>query len=261
MTISRAEQAKLFDAVAEHYDRARPRYPDALIDAVLGPTPEGLEVLDVGCGTGIASRQMADRGATVLGVDLNPGMAAVAERHGIETEVSPFETWDPARRSFDRVTCGQAWHWLDPVVSSKKAAALLRAGGRVCLFWSVGQYPDALAEALQDQYDRVLPPGTPSMVIGYAANRVSDPVADYEPVADALRACESLDEPLTTLFPWTRRLSAEEWVDELHSHSDHAALDAEVRAQLFSGIRQTIDRRGGAFTMSFTTILIAAARR
>ena len=218
-------------------------------------------MLDVGCGTGIASRQMADRGAHVLGVDLNPGMAAVAQRHGIPTEVSSFETWDPARRSFDRVTCGQAWHWLDPVMSAKKTASLLRSGGRVCLFWSIGQYPDALAHALQDEYDRVLPPGTPSMVIGYAANRVSEPVADYAPVADALRACEHLDEPLTTLFPWTRRLSADEWVDELHSHSDHAALDPELRQRLFSGIRQTIDRLGGAFTMTFTTILIAAPLR
>src|SRR5581483_3936118 len=69
------ERAKLFDREAERYDRTRPAYPDELIDDVLGPTPEGLAVLDVACGSGIASRQMIARGAQVMGVDLNEGMA------------------------------------------------------------------------------------------------------------------------------------------------------------------------------------------
>ncbi len=53
------DRARLFDGEAERYDRARPGYPEALIDDVLGPSPRGLSVLDVACGTGIAARQMA----------------------------------------------------------------------------------------------------------------------------------------------------------------------------------------------------------
>ncbi|HVS44442.1 MAG TPA: class I SAM-dependent methyltransferase, partial [Candidatus Dormibacteraeota bacterium] len=112
------DRARLFDREAERYDRARPAYPAALIDQVLGPSPRGLSVLDVACGTGIASRQFAQRGARVLGIDLNPAMAEIARRHGIPTEVAEFEAWDPAGRTFDVVTCAQAWHWLDPEVSA-----------------------------------------------------------------------------------------------------------------------------------------------
>ena len=61
------ERSRLFDHEAECYDRCRPRYPDVVIDALLGPEPAGLEVLDVGCGTGIAARPIAERGAKVLG--------------------------------------------------------------------------------------------------------------------------------------------------------------------------------------------------
>jgi len=57
------ERSRLFDQQAEAYDQFRPTYPDAVIDELLGPVPAGLDVLDVGCGTGIASRQMARRGA------------------------------------------------------------------------------------------------------------------------------------------------------------------------------------------------------
>lgn len=106
------ERAKLFDQQAERYDRCRPAYPRAVIDEVLGPEPAGLDVLDVACGTGIASRQMAGRGAHVLGVEVAPRTAEIARTHGIEVEVAAFEDWDAAGRTFDRIISAQAWHWL-----------------------------------------------------------------------------------------------------------------------------------------------------
>ena len=93
------ERSKLFDREAERYDRYRPTYPDALIDDLLGPKPEGLDVLDVGCGTGIASRLIAQRGANVLGVEVAPRMAEIARSHGIDVEIGAFEDWNPAGRT------------------------------------------------------------------------------------------------------------------------------------------------------------------
>jgi len=55
------ERSRLFDQEAERYDRCRPRLPDVVIDALLGPEPSRLDVIDVGCGTGIAARPMAER--------------------------------------------------------------------------------------------------------------------------------------------------------------------------------------------------------
>src|SRR5437867_1114708 len=78
------ERSKLFDQEAERYDRCRPAYPRVVIDELLSSEPAGLDVLDVGCGTGIASRQMAEQGASVLGVEVAPRMAEIARNHGIE---------------------------------------------------------------------------------------------------------------------------------------------------------------------------------
>ena len=51
------------------------------------------------------------------------------------------------------------------------------------------------------------------------------------------------------------------WLDELRSHSDHIALTSEVRKRLLDEVGATIDRFGGAFDMSFATVLVAATRR
>lgn len=74
--------AALFDPVADAYHRFRPRYPAAILDdldrltggAGAGPT------VDVGCGTGILARQLASRGAAVLGVDPSAPMLGQAHR-------------------------------------------------------------------------------------------------------------------------------------------------------------------------------------
>lgn len=254
------ERAKLFDREAERYARTRPGYPSDLVDAILGPDPRGLSVLDVACGTGIASRLMSERGAQVLGVELSPRMAEVARRSGIPVEVSAFETWDPAGRTFDRVTCGQAWHWLDPDARLDRAVTVLRPGGRLCLFWNMGNHPDDLADALRTTYQRVLPPDAPPLLTGYGSNGATDTRPDSE-TAHALVDCPELVEPQTAWFSWSRRYTRDGWLDELQTHSDHIALPPEVRRRLLDEIGATIDRFGGAFEMTYATILVSATRK
>lgn len=150
------EVAESFGTDPDGYDRARPRYPDALIDRIVGSSA-GLDVLDVGCGTGIAARQFQAAGCRVLGVEVDARMAEWARRRGLEVEVAAFEAWDPAGRTFDAVVAGQAWHWVDPVAGAAKAARALRPGGRLAVFWNAFQAPDELGEAFSAVYRRVLP--------------------------------------------------------------------------------------------------------
>ena len=101
------QTAESFGADPDRYDRARPGYPAALVERIVAASP-GPDVLDVGCGTGIAARQFQAAGCRVLGVDPDPRMAGLARQSGLEVEVATFEAWDPAGRVFDAVIAGQA---------------------------------------------------------------------------------------------------------------------------------------------------------
>ena len=254
------ERSRLFDEQAEAYDRFRPTYPDAVIDEMLGPVPAGLDVLDVGCGTGIASRQMAQRGAKVLGVELGPQMAEIARGHGVEVEIAAFEGWDAAGRTFDRVTSAQAWHWLDLSIATAKAASVLRPGGKLCLIWNSGCQPDDLADALEAVYESVVPPGGHRLFRGYAADRLSDFKTGLGSEIDAVSAALDFGAPTQKWFPWTRVYQRDEWLDQLVSRSDHAALEPAVRDRLTEAIGSAIDDHGGSFVMTFETVLITATR-
>src|SRR6516165_3628332 len=148
--------AESFGSDAERYDRARPGYPGALVERIVAASP-GLDVLDVGCGTGIAARQFQAAGCRVLGIDPDARMAGLARQSGIEVEVAKFEAWDPADREFDAVVAGQAWHWVDPVAGAAKAGLALRPGGRLAVFWNVFQPPPDVGEAFAAAYRRVQP--------------------------------------------------------------------------------------------------------
>src|SRR3954447_8993998 len=95
------ERADSFGAAARAYDQYRPRYPAQLIDDLVAP---GIDTaLDVGAGTGISSRQLANRGVDVLALEPDPRMAEVAAEKGIRTQLAKFEDWDDAGQTFDLV--------------------------------------------------------------------------------------------------------------------------------------------------------------
>src|ERR1700722_20181586 len=151
--------AEAFGADAERYHRARPGYPAAMVDRIVTRSPgnPGCAGVDAGCGTGLSSRLFQAAGCRVLGVDPDPRMADLARRGGLDVEVAKFEEWGAAGRTFDAVIAGQAWHWVDMAAGAEKAAAVLRRGGRLAVFWNAFDPPAELRAAFGEVYRRVVP--------------------------------------------------------------------------------------------------------
>ena len=213
------QTAESFGADPDRYDRARPSYPVALVERIVAASP-GPDVLDVGCGTGIAARQCQAAGCRVLGVDPDPRMADLARQSGLEVEVATFETWDPAGRVFDTVIAGQAWHWVDPAVGAVKAAQVLRPGGRLAVFWNAFQPPPGLGQAFARVYQQVMP-GAPNLWAG--------PVLDAYltmcgTAADGIPQGGRIGDPEQWRFSWDRRYTRSEWLDQAPTFGGHTQL-------------------------------------
>ncbi len=147
------DPASVFDAVADGYQASRPGYPDGLFDAIariVGPI-RGRRVLDVGSGTGIASRALADRGARVVAVDPSLAMAgslrAASDR--LPVMLGRAERLPVADRAVDLVTVAQAWHWVRLPEAAAECRRVLAAGGRLALWWNVSEDRGAFSEALE----------------------------------------------------------------------------------------------------------------
>ncbi len=252
-------RAESFGAAARRYDRSRPDYPPELYDVVLGAHATGLRVLDVGCGTGIAARQMAARGARVLGVEVDARMADVARASGIEVEVAAFEEWEPGGRLFDRLTAAQAWHWVDPVRGAARAADALEDGGRACLWWNVARPHDLLGAVVDPIYRRLAPEAQAfSVLLGSTANPT--PFGAHGAL-EALDHAPAFASPEVVRFAWSRAYTRDEWLDQLGTHSDHARLEPERLARLLDEVGRAIDSVGGSFEMSYDVVLVSAERR
>ncbi len=246
-------RAGSFGDDAELYDRSRPSYPAALIDELAGGG--GLDVLDVGTGTGKAARLLGERGCRVLGLEPDERMAVVARRHGIEVEPGTFEDWDPAGRTFDLVTAAQAWHWVEPAVGARKAGAVLRPGGRLGVFWNYGSWPAPLEGEVRAAYARLEPDlEAYSVLLGNGDNH------RHRGAAEAIRATGEWGSVETACFAWSLPYSRDEWLDHLVTHSDHRTLADDRRARLLEAVAEVLDRHGGAFEMTYQCWLVSARR-
>jgi SAM-dependent methyltransferase len=254
------EVAESFGADAERYNRARPSYPQALVDRVITTSP-GRDILDVGCGTGISSRLFQAAGCEVLGVDPDPRMAELARQGGLAVEVAKFEDWESAGRAFDAVIAGQAWHWVDPVAGAAKAARVLRPGGRLTVFWNTSQPPPDLNEAFGAVYQRVLPEGPFGR--GRAGRGMPGPDA-YSALcakaADGMRQAGAFGDPEQWHFDWDRPYTRDEWLDTVPTFGGHNQMPPDTLAELLKGMGAAIDAAGGSFTMSYATLAATAVR-
>ena len=157
---TRREQRRgLFDGVAELYDATRRGYPAEIVDAVfanaaIGP---GAAVLEIGCGTGQLTRQLAGRALSLTAIDIGGAMVAAARRNiadpAARFQVASFE--DLADTGpFDLIVSATAFHWVDPGVGLAKAARLLRPGGWLALLTTGESYPGPLQTGLRELWTR-----------------------------------------------------------------------------------------------------------
>ena len=258
MPAAGAVTRSVFDQAAGAYDAARPSYPAALyaeLEQRTGPLA-GRLVLDFGAGTGIASRQLAERGATVVSFDIGEQMLRHARARSPRT---PCVLADGNRMpvqdgSSDLVTFAQAWHWFDQSAASAEVARVLKPGGSWAAWWNRAS---AAGEPWFDRYEDVLSSFCP----GYTWRHERDEtLAQYS--SGALAATRLMEVAGHVVVPWTRQVPATDWLTDEQSKSYVISLEPAVRDSVLRQLAEIVTAQfpGGQMTVPYVTTLALARR-
>jgi len=255
--------AATFDRAADLYQRARPDYPDALLDdvvAVAGLVP-GSRLLEVGCATGKATLPLARRGMRITCVEPGPHLAEAARRNlaGLDVEVieDRFEDWRLADgERYDLVFAATAWHWIDPAVRYVRAWEALAPGRHLAVWKADHVIPDGgdpFFREIQDVYDEIgegVPPGTRWLRPG-----------ELEELRDEIEASGLFEVVHVRHFDWERVYDADGYIELLETFSGHIAMEAWQRERLYGEIRRRLGHRADGTLRRHWGAVLHVARR
>jgi len=146
-----------FSDRADVYRRFRPSYPSGAIDAMLDGLgePGTVRAADIGAGTGISSRLLADRGVRVSAVEPNAAMRTAADTHARVTfSEGTAESTGLESHAFDLVLAAQAFHWFRPEESLREFHRILKPSGRLAVMWNERDLTDPLTAIYSDIISR-----------------------------------------------------------------------------------------------------------
>jgi SAM-dependent methyltransferase len=153
--IERSEGRRLFGLDPVAYDSARPGHAPRVYEILVERCglAAGTRVLEVGPGTGQATRRLLELGARLLALEPDPALAAYLEDTvgaPLEVRATALEDAELAAARFDLVVAASSFHWVDEELGLAKLFETLRPGGWIALWWTLfgeeGE-PDAFISA------------------------------------------------------------------------------------------------------------------
>ena len=245
--MSNSELKTSFNTAPTLYDEIRPGYPEELISDIvnLSGLNDYSRILEVGCGTGKATRYFAERGYELVCLDIGADLIAVAKEKlkafpNVTFVKAAFETWKPESK-FTLVISATAFHWIDPKVRYVKVCEVLESNGFLAVFSNqhVRKEEGFFAE-VQGLYDRY-----------YLRLSEDRPIRTAD-----LPGVEAFCPPVQRVYPWAQTYSSEQYIKLLNTYSDHIALPDENRLPLFDGIVNLIETKyDGQITKHYAAFL------
>ncbi len=178
--VHRSEGRRLFGVDPDGYDRARPDYPAWIFDRLTSARAlfPGAITLEIGAGSGLATRHLLARGASPitllepderLAAHLGTALNEADTPPEVDIQTLSFEDASLPDGHYDLIVSATAFHWIEPEAGFEKARRLLKPGGTLALFWNVFQdldKPDPFHDATRSLLSPLAssPSGAPDTV-------------------------------------------------------------------------------------------------
>ncbi|GAP94949.1 class I SAM-dependent methyltransferase [Leptolyngbya sp. NIES-2104] len=240
------EQRKVwYSPVVEAYDRARPRYPKQLIQRIvevarLAPRSK---ILEVGCGSGVATVDFARLGYSIDAVEPNLEFCRLAEQHCSDypqVRIIPqtFEEWQVEPGKFQIVLAANAWHWISSDIKYVKASEALQKNGALVLLWNMSLEPSyEVYQVLNEVYQQFAPSVAPK----YEGKETQEEI--LQGLGKLIGDSGLFGLPVQESIECDRVYDTERYLSLLSSYSQYIALEPTAREALFAGLRTVIDRQ------------------
>jgi SAM-dependent methyltransferase len=250
-----------FDEDADAYDRTRAVAPEEVFDEILrrARLAAGSRIVEIGPGTGQATRPMAERGLQLLALEIGAHLAERARRNlaafpGVRVLTTSFEKWDPDGSTFAAVFACNSLHWVAPEVRFAKAAEVLRPGGHLVVLATPVVIPedaDRFWWDVQDDWaavgaERVDPSTKHPDVAAHVESLVPDPAL--------------FESPTQTRQSFQRSLTAAEFAMNLSTQSGVKTLPPPAREELLARIRRRVEAGGGWLKVHHVAVLTVAKK-
>jgi SAM-dependent methyltransferase len=257
--VGRPDDVRLsFNEVADIYDMARPSYPADLFDALFRMLPAEPEIVEVGPGTGQATKDLLARGALVHAIEIGPAIAARLRSKfpsdRLRVSVGDFETIDVPPGTADAVFSATAYHWIAAEAQTNRPTAILRTGGVVAVvdLIQVDSPDDAgFFAAAQPIYER------------YGQGHTGPPAPTRRSVDPAIRSVLQADRRFGSVavrrWDWNQRYTAPQYRNLMLSYSGTQMMNPADRVGLLDDMESYIRSEfGGAVTRPLVVTLTTA---
>lgn len=221
-----------FGAVAGEYDRLRSGPPPEALDWLL---PAGAsDALEIGAGTGLLTRLLAERVNHVLAIEPDERMRAVlsASAPGVDVQAGQAEELPTASSTFDVVIAASAWHWVDEQRAVPEVARVLRPGGRLALVWNG---PDRSVDWMRSLWAGGIV-FSPEEKDDLDQRRRSRHVVNMEAAGPS-----PFHPPETSLFRWTKPMTRQDLVALSATYSAIITMDDAAREHHLDAMRRFLD--------------------
>jgi SAM-dependent methyltransferase len=224
--------SRSFGAVADDYDRLRSGPSAAALDWLLPTDANG--VLEIGAGTGILTRLIAERVGHVTAVEPDERMRAVlaASDPRIEVLAGQAEEIPAGSSSVDVVIAQSAWHWVDESRAIPEVARVLRHGGRLSLVWTG---PDRSVDWMRSLW-------AGGIIFSPEEKRDEDGRRKRRHLVSVDAGGDSpFLAPETKLFQWTRPMSKADLVALSATYSAVITMDVDARRRHLEAMTRSLD--------------------
>jgi SAM-dependent methyltransferase len=233
-----AGRARSFGVRAEAYERFRPGYPAELVAIVMAYAGRPVRAaLEIGAGTGKATRLFAQRGVMVTATEPDGAMIAELLKHvpaNVRTVQAAFEDLRPGQR-YGLVYAAAALHWTNPHGRWPRMAALLEPGGVFASFGGPARLADpAVEEAVRQARAPILDSDEVPSPDG------TSPGDDMQWPGTELQRSEWFTDVQQLVIERHLTMSAHDYIGHLSTISAYLELPSAQQDQVYSQIMQVL---------------------